>query len=191
MAFYTVPDFGPSDLLTSAYEGKRNVKIASESAFSAAGASGKAFARTLPISIPAGASYSVRIEKNSNIAIRYINAKGLYVEAVNGAVSGTITALERLISTNGLIAPTFFGSIEIYNAEAVGEVVLGNDDSLNESFYPDGAFVVNLINNTGSTVSTFLSIGVEQISSAGVYIILEPNTLLTPTTEMSIFNGAN
>jgi hypothetical protein len=181
----------PIDLMTSEIRAKRRLKTSALDSFSAAGASGQSFARTIPISVAAGASYSARFQKNSNVAVRFVRAKGLFIDAVQGTVSGDIVALDALISTNGVVNSDFFGSIEVFNNEASGNVVLGAVDELTDSFYPDGQFVIDLRNPSDTDVSTFLSVGVEQISDAGVYIILEPNTQLEPTTEMSQFNGTN
>jgi len=180
-----------SDLMTSPIEYKRRLKTATLDSFSAAGASGMAFARTVPITLAPNDVHGVKITKNSNIAVRFIRADGLYVEAVNGAVEGAITGLFNLVSTNGIVASDFVGSLELYDAEPSGDVVLGAVDELLESFYPDGQFVIELRNDTAETVSTFLSIGVEQISVSGAYSILEPTTQLEPTTEMSQYNGIN
>lgn len=180
-----------SDLVDSPFEGRRNLKVATSSAFSAAGESGRAFARTIPITIPANRIYSFQIQRNANVAVRFVRAAGLYIEAVLGDVSGTVVALERLISTNGILINDFASIIELYDGEAVGDVVLGAPDELNESFYPDGNFVVELRNDTAEPVSTFLVVGVQQISETGVYTILEPNTQIEANTEMSIYNGIN
>ena len=180
-----------SDLLTSAVEYKRRLKTSMLDSFNGAGESGKAFGITIPINIPNGTNYSLRFQKNSNIAVRFVRAKGLFIDAVVGDVSGNAIALPILISTNGVISSDFFGSIELFDNEATGSVVLGAFDELKDSFYPDSQFVVSLRNPSGETVNTFLSVGVEQISNAGVYVILEPTTQLEPTTEMSTYNGAN
>ena len=180
-----------SDLVDSPFEGRRSLKVATSSAFSAAGESGRAFARTIPINIPANGIYSFKVQRNANVAVRFVRAMGVFVEAVTGDVSGSIVALESLISTNGILPTDFAGLIELYDGEAVGDVVLGAPHELNESFYPDGDFVVELRNDTAEPVSTFLVIGVQQISETGVYTILEPNTQIEANTEMSIYNGIN
>lgn len=181
----------PIDLQTSEIKDKRRLKTSTLDSFSGAGASGKSFARTIPISIMAGQSYSARFQKNSNIAVRFIRAKGLFIDAVQGAVSGDIVGLNTLISTNGVVGSDFFGSIEVFDDEATGDVALGAFDELTDSFYPDGQFVIDLRNPSELDVDTFLSVGVEQVSAAGAYNILEPSTQLEPTTEMSQFNGTN
>ena len=181
----------PEDLLTSKIVGKRQLKTSSLDSFNGAGASGRSFARTIPITIQAGQSNSVRLQKNSNVAVRFIRAKGLFIDAIRGSVTGDIISLESLISTNGVTSSDFFGSIEVFNDQASGNVVLGAFDELSDSFYPDGQFCIDLRNPSSEDVSTFLSIGAEQVSDAGVYITLEPNTQLEPTTEMSGFNGTN
>jgi hypothetical protein len=181
----------PIDLMTSEIRAKRRLKTSTLESFSAAGASGMSFARTVQITIAAGQSNSIRLQKNSNIAVRFTRAEGLYIEAVNGDVSGVIIGLYTLISTNGVTGSSFSGSIELYDSSATGDVVLGQINQLNDSFYPDGQFVIEIRNDTSESITTFLSIGVEQITDAGVYIILEPNTQLEPTTEMSTFNGIN
>jgi hypothetical protein len=181
----------PIDLQTSEIKDKRRLKTSTLDSFSGAGASGKSFARTIPITIAAGDSYSARFQKNSNVAVRFVRAKGLFIDAVQGTVSGDIVALDALISTNGVVNSDFVGSIEVFNNEASGDVVLGAFDELTDSFYPDGQFVIDLRNPSDQDVNTFLSVGVEQVSAAGVYSILEPNTQLEANTEMSQFNGTN
>ena len=181
----------PNDTLTSDYIDSRRYKVSTLDSFSSAGAAGMAFARTVPISIPAGDTYSIVIQKNSNVAVRFINAEGLYIEAVNGSASGDLVGLDSLLTTNGIIQSDFIGLIEAYNSAPIGTAILGRQNELLESFYPDGQFVIALINNTLADVTTFLSIGIEQISESGVYSILEPTTQIEPTTEMSIYNGIN
>ena len=181
----------PIDLQTSEIKDKRRLKTSTLDSFSGAGASGKSFARTIPITIPAGGSYSARFQKNSNIAVRFIRAKGLFIDAVQGSVSGDIVALDTLVSTNGVVSSDFAGSIEVFNQHTTGNVVLGAFDELTDSFYPDGQFVIDLRNPSELEVNTFLSVGIEQVSAGGAYTILEPNTQLEPTTEMSQFNGTN
>ena len=181
----------PIDLLTSEIRVKRRLKTSTLDSFSSAGASGSAFARTIPITLAAGEVNSIKLQNNSNVAVRFIRAEGLFIAAVNGSEAGSITSLNTLISTNGVIESDFSGSIETYSAGATGDVVIGALNELSDSFYPDGQFVIELRNPTTETLDTFLSIGIEQVSDAGVYIILEPNTQLEPTTEMSQFNGTN
>lgn len=188
---YTIPSFGPSDLLSSDRVGQRSIKVASSPTFSAAGHSGKAFARSLPLTLDAGQVYGVRIQKNSNVAIRFVRAEGLYISVIKGVVTGSILALNSLVSTNGIIATDFAGSIEVYKGEPQGQNVLGDNDELRDSFFPDSSFCIELRNMSGGTAETFLSIGVEQLTDAGVYSILEPNTQLESNTEMSNYNGTN
>ena len=166
-------------------------KVATLDSFSAAGEAGKAFARTIPITLAAGEVNSIKLQKNSNVAVRFVRGAGLFIDAVNGSESGTIISLSDFLSTNGIIDSDFIGSIEVYDGEAVGDVALGAFNELTDSFYPDGQFVIEIRNATAETISTFLSIGVEQISVSGSYTILEPDTLLQPTTEMSDYNGIN
>jgi len=180
-----------SDLMSSPIEYKRRLKTATLDSFSSAGASGMAFARTTSITIPANSGYSVKLQKNANVAVRFIHAEGLYIEAVSGVPSGELVELDVLLSTNGIISSGFIGSIEIYDATPIGVTILGRQDELLESFYPDGELVVALVNTTDAAITTFLSIGVEQLSDTGVYIILEPSTQLELTTEMSQYNGTN
>jgi hypothetical protein len=171
--------------------GSLGVKVSTLDSFDSAGAAGMAYARALPITIAAGQSNCIKIQKNSHVAVRFIRALGLNVDAVAGAVSGDIIGLPELISTSGVITSGFAGSIELYNSVAVGELVLSDINSLNDSFYPDSQIVFELRNNTAESISTILSVGIEQISQSGVYNILEPNTQLEPTTEMSDYNGVN
>jgi hypothetical protein len=181
----------PVDLMTSEIRVRRRLKTSTLDSFGSAGASGMAYARTIPITLTAGELQSVKIQKNANVVVSFIRAEGLFIAAVNGIESGSITSLNTLISTNGVIESDFSGSIETYSGGAVGDVVIGALNELTDSFYPDGQFVIELRNPTTETLDTFLSIGVEQITGSGAYSILEPDTQLEPTTEMSDYNGTN
>ena len=121
-------------------ETAKRLNVSALSSFSGAGASGKAFARTIPITLEQGEVNSIFLEKNANIAVRFVRAKNIYIEAVSGNVSGTILSINEFISTNGIIDSRFFGSIEHYGGESTGDVVLGSIDELSDSFYPDGLF---------------------------------------------------
>jgi len=185
-----------SDILddwSSAFDNRLPVRlgVSTLDSFSSSGAAGRAFAKTIPLTLSANDTHSLFIEKNANIAVRFVRAKGLYIEAVSGNVSGTILSIDEFISTNGILSDGFFGSIETYSGATVGDVVLGASDELTDSFYPDGTFVVQLRNESESSITTFLSIGVEQISDAGVYSVLLPTTQLESSTEMSDYNGAS
>jgi hypothetical protein len=171
--------------------GSLGIKASTLNSFDSAGAVGMAYARALPITIAVGQSNCIKIQKNSSVAVRFIRALGLNIDAVAGSVSGDIIGLPELISTNGAIESGFAGSIELYNSGAVGELVLSDINSLNNSFYPNSQIVFELRNNTAESISTILSVGIEQISESGIYVILEPNTQLEPTTEMSDYNGVN
>jgi hypothetical protein len=168
-----------------------SVPVASQSYFSASGETGNAYSRNISITLRAGEQNSVKLQKNSRVRVAFVEAKGLYVTAVRGEVSGIIKGFNQLVSTNGVIASDFVGLIEEYGGPAVGDRVLGRFDEIKEAFYPNGEFVIGLHNTTAETVNTFLTIGVQQLSDAGVYIILQPDTQLEPTTEMSDYNGTD
>lgn len=168
---------------------KNPLSVATQSQFSAGGSLGTSFGRVIPLTVPANSRYSVELQKNSQVAIRYVEAKGLDIEIVKGDKTGTIVALREFISTNGILTPDFFGSFAVYNGPATGDALLWGREKITESTYPDGQFVIELENITSEAVDTYLSIGVQQISDAGVYSILQPGTQLEPTTEMSTFNG--
>lgn len=172
-------------------ETRNPLPVATETAFSAGGETGSSFARVLHLTLEPNAFYSVRLEKNADIAIRYVEAKGANLHIVKGAESGSIVALSELISTNAILTTGFYGSITVYDGPATGHAVLWGADKITESVYPNESFVIELNNITSTTVDTYLSIGVQQISDAGTYVILQPDTLLEPTTEMSTYNGAN
>lgn len=172
-------------------ESMTHVPVSSQDPFTSAGQFGKAFARSVPINITPNDSYSISIQRNSEIAVRFVRAKGLQIDAVYGNVTGNILALPELFSTNARIDTGFFGSLELYDDVAIGDNVLTALDELNDSFYLDGNFSIQITNTSGETVDTFISIGVEQLTSAGSYTILQPDTQLEFDTEMGQFNGSN
>jgi hypothetical protein len=169
----------------------KSVPVASQSYFSAAGEVGSAYARVVEVTLASDERHSVKLQKNSRVRVAFVEARGLYLTAVRGAVSGTITAMTQLLSINGVIDSTFVGLLEEYNGPSIGDVVLGSFDEIKEAFYPNGEFVIGLHNRTDASITTFVTIGVQQLSDAGVYTILKADTQLEADTEMSIFNGTN
>jgi hypothetical protein len=167
------------------------MSVASQSHFSAAGEVGSAYARVVEVTLAPDERHSFKLQKNSRVRVAFVEARGLYLTAVRGVVSGVIAAMTQLVSTNGVIDSTFVGLLEEYNGPAVGDIVLGSFDEIKEAFYPNGEFVIGLHNRTDATVTTFITIGVQQMSDAGVYTILQADTQLEAGTEMSIFNGTN
>ena len=167
------------------------LKTAALDSFSAAGEAGKAYARSVQVTLAAGAVYSVKLQKNSNVAVRFARADGLYIEAVYGDITGSILSLNEFVTTNGVFASDFVGSFEVHAGPAAGDILFGSMNELSDSFYPDGQMVIQITNNTELSITTSLSIGVEQISGAGIYSILEPDTQLNANTEMSDYNGLN
>jgi hypothetical protein len=169
----------------------RSMSVASQSYFSAAGEVGSAYACVVEVTLAPDERHSFKLQKNSRVRVAFVEARGLYLTAVRGVVSGVITAMTQLVSTNGVIDSTFVGLLEEYNGPAVGDIVLGSFDEIKEAFYPNGEFVIGLHNRTDATVTTSITIGVQQLSDAGVYTILQADTQLEADTEMSIFNGTN
>lgn len=187
---YTIPPI-PSDLMSSDVINHRRFKVSTLSSFSAAGESGFAYSRAVGLSVLAGGAYSLKIQKNSDIAIRYIKAKGLTVSAVNGDVSGNISGVFELIPTNAGYNSGFQGAVDLYDGQATGQKIISDDDGISESFYPSDDYIVELVNNTDSEVNTILSVGIEQISTPFIYSILEPSTQIQADTDMGDFNGTN
>ena len=73
--------------------GLSSLNVSTTDSFDFAGSVGMAYARSFPITIAAGQSNSIKIQKNSKIAVRFIRANGLKIDSVYGSVSGDIIGL--------------------------------------------------------------------------------------------------
>lgn len=151
----------------------------------------KTFGSVVNLNIPAGERYSLRIEKNANVAVQTIRAIDTVITVSNGLQSGELIALTPLVSSDGVNVSDFAGVLEVYDGPSGGDILFVGEGLIDEEFYPDGNFTIELYNPSDVTINTNVSVILRQLSITGVYVILEPDTQLEPTTEMSTFNGAN
>lgn len=151
----------------------------------------KTFASVVNVSIPAKGRYSLRIEKNSSVAVQRISAPNITILAKKGDETGQLVQLAQLVSSDGLNDSLFTGVLEVYDGPATGDTLFADVGLLDQEFYPDGNYAIELYNPSDVTVDTHVAVTVRQITITGVYVILEPTTQLEPTTEMSVFNGTN
>ena len=181
----------PADLFSSPREGARSYKVSTLTAFDAATEAGRSLSASVKITIPADGAYSVLIPSNADRVVRFVRAKDLFIEYYNGDATGSIVALSGFATLNNKITNDFSAGVEVYNDHPTGNRVVSAESELNESFYPNGNFCIELSNTTGSPITTFLSIGIEQAGDTVEPFLLTPLTQLEANTEMSDYNGTN
>lgn len=181
----------PADMFTSPKGGARSYKVATLSRFDAASEGGLGYASSLKLTIPANGSYSVSIEASSEYNVRFARADGVFIEYYRGDSDGDVVGLGEFDSLNGRVEPKYFAGVGVYSEHPIGQRVISGSGQVNESYYPNGSFSIELSNQSDSDVSTFLSLGIEFTGAADFNYLLKPLTQLQANTEMGDFNGAN
>ena len=152
---------------------------------------GTSLASSTSITIPASTGYSVSIPANANRIIRFARSQGVTVQYYEGEPTGDLIYLSSFGTLNNTVDSDFVASVEIYNGEPSGDISLSNNNDLSDSFYPNGSFCIELLNNTSEDVTTILSIGIEKGGKIIEPYMIYADLQLTATTEMSDYNGTD
>lgn len=150
---------------------------------------GNALGASTFITVPANKTHSVKMVSNTDTVVAYVYAEGLNISFKDGVASGNLVELAGGGKLNTLEDFDFQTCIEVYDAEATGKRVVTQKDALSTPVVINGGGAFDLINNTDSSVQTYLSVGQVGLSEPKAPFILTPETQLTPTTEMSDYNG--
>ena len=186
---YTIPDFGPSDLLSSAVEGERRIKVSTLSTIDTETLKGNTQAIADILSIPDGESVTYKINSPGGVFIKEFYADGLtvkYSKAATGDVS-------KLGNSNSLNLSKDSGFIAYYtrldkSSVTDNEVVVAGDSPFSIGVFTDDEAYATITNNTGSHVSTEVSI---ILLPNGDFITpygIKSDTQLEATTEMSNYD---
>lgn len=187
---YTIPDFGPDDLLSSDFEGVRRVKTASMSATDVAALNGKLYSFSVPYSLSAGESAVFNVKVAGKSLFYRVEADGLTLEVMSQESTGVGGDIYPAYNLN-FSAPNGFKAFiqRIYDFTLNGysprscmspcEMSIVADESSN--------FSVVAVNNTGQASSGYLSITLESLGDYLTPFGISPDASLTPTTEMSVY----
>jgi len=152
---------------------------------------GNAISVSKELNLAANSVISIKLVKNVESVITYATANGLFVSYVDGDVSGNLFAVSSGARLNTLATPNNESSFEFYDGAATGTLAATEKDRINLIFVINGLGVIQLENKTAEPISTIFSCGVAALSEPVLPYMLTVDTLLEPTTEMSIYNGTN
>lgn len=191
MATYTIQDFGPNDLTSSPVEYRRRVKTASMSAADVAALESKLYSFSAPYTIAAGDSIAFNINMAGQAIFYSIEAQGMTIGVHKDLATGThndIYAADNMNFVEGNGFTAFMQKMLDYS------IVVPSSKTCISPCMPsvvadfDNPFSITLTNNTGSAVTGDLSLTLESLTDDYVTPFgLSADTLLSPTTEMSVY----
>lgn len=188
---YTIPDFGPNDLLTSSKIGLRRVKVSADTADVGASLNGTLFAISAVYSVLNGERLAFNLFPSSDLIIRSVTTnKDLSILAYNDHATGTADGIFNSSDVNmqsSDVSPT--QAQLFYSASHSGEVIAAGHTSINPSivagYNNKPCFIV--LNSTGETTDIRITVVFEEIGEREPVFGLTPTTFLHPTTEMSAY----
>lgn len=187
---YTIPDFGPNDLLSSEKIDERRVKTASMSAADVAALNSKLYSIAAPYSIQAGQSASYNIDL-SGIAIIYeIQADGLSISINSEKSTGVLSDISPARNLNFAKPNGFAAFAQKVNSFTInGYTAISCASPCRPSVVSDelNSFAVTLKNNTSSALSGFMLIRLESLGEYLSPFGLTADTNLSAGTEMSYY----
>lgn len=187
---YTVPDFGPSDLLTNPRVGIRRAKVSSEPAIGAFVFDGLAYSMSGTYSIADGTKLAMNISFAADSVIASASTNMDNISLRVGDATGDAGGIVDSTNLNMLSVDDTPANAQLYyNASHVGAELAYGQGAI-EPYAIAGAgndASIFVENNTGSTRDvkiqvTFYEIG-ERLASFG----LTASTFLEPDTEMSTY----
>lgn len=165
--------------------------VSAEPPLSSASLNGHGYAASTSVTIPAGSTYSVRLQNNSDCVVRFARSSGLVVEYCDGDYSGDFVKFSFLKSLHSSKNSGFEAVLEVYDGSPDGDRILSADNEIAESWYVNSSATIALSNTTEAAIETFFSIGIEDYGVPTIPFALTSSTQLETATEMGDYNGDN
>lgn len=188
---YTIPDFGPADLLTSAIENRRRLKTSAESSKAAAAIDQRLFSIVASASVPAGEKLALNITPYAESILHDITVnQGLPVWVYNSHATGTgdgIFAAENLKLSSVDETPTT--SQLFLNASPVGSPLLFGQSGIMPNIIFDFLDTPCIVaqNDTAGALVVTISAVFEEIGERSPSVGLTASAVLAAGTEMSVY----
>ena len=188
---WTVPGFGPSDLLTSDFIGLRRVKVSAESSLVSAARDGRLYSAVGSFSVANGQNLAMNMNLAAESVIHSASTIGnhpIYISlgAADGTADGIFNALN--MSACSIDESPAFGQL-FYNATLPSQIIAAGVGDVGAIAVADDECGVSIIvtNDSGATKTIVISVVFEEIGERSASFWLTPSTLLHPDTEMSIY----
>jgi hypothetical protein len=142
-----------------------------------------------PFTLQPGDSLGYRITAAGGTFVRFVFADGITVKYVS-LFTGLLVKLGGSKALNQSIDNGYRAFFERWDNVIYldDDVILSGMAPLNVGVYSDHDVSVIIKNNTSSAVSDSLSVGLQSVGDFTLPYGLSPDTILTPTTEMSIYD---
>jgi hypothetical protein len=188
---YTVPGFGPSDLLTSPKEGARRVKVSVEPSLAEATREGRSYTISGTYSVAAGDYLALNVFFASEVIVHSISTNAIFrISAYNQHATGSpdgIFAGANLNLTSVDETPSY-GQL-YYVAAAAGSVISAGTPEIGAQIIADENSTLSAVtkNITAETQDITITMTFEEVGARAAPFGLTASTLLEATTEMSTY----
>lgn len=179
----------PNDLLTSDIIDSRSLKVSDINAIDLAVLNGTMHAVNKDFTLLAGESVGFKIRAAGGTFVRFAYADGItikYVTAFTGLIQylGVSRSLNQTIDNGYRAFYNEFSNV-IFTQD---NVILSGQAPINFGVYSDNDVYIIIQNNTSETVSDSFSVGLQSVGTFTTPFGLSADTVLTATTEMSIYD---
>ena len=189
--YFTVPDFGPSDLLTNNRFDVRRIKTSSEPSLGGATENGLTYAISGSFNVLMGGTIAMNFNPAAESVIHSVSVDGDYtITLYDAAATGTADGIFASANRNLLSGDVSPGEGQIYSpASANGSALDAGWRQISPFVVcgfgsPVSAFVEN---TSGVTTDIRITIVYEEIGERAASFGLTASTELFPDTEMSVY----
>lgn len=181
------------DLQSQAYNtdniGVTSINITDQGSLSASTIAGTMHAVNNDFSLTAGESVGYKIRGAGGTFVRFVHADAITVKYVT-SFTGLIVKLGNSKALNQSVDNGYNAYYERYTNLVFSEddVILSGGAPMTHGMYSDNDIYIVITNNTASIIADSFSAGLQSVGSFTVPYGLSANTLLTETTEMSIYD---
>lgn len=176
----------PSDFASNSIPGSRRIKTSSQDSVNTATINGLMNVISRSLTIAPGEEVGMCISVAGETLVGFVYADSLDVKFLS-SVSGTLSDLGFSKSLN-LSKETDYVATYEYYTDAVYDnldVIFSKQAPVDVALFTNDFLCFAVINNTGETVTTQLSVGLESNGAFDAPQILRPNTEIIESTEMS------
>ena len=185
----TVPQFGPSDLLSSPVEGLRRVKVSSFDGVTEFSLDGMAYSITGAVNLTDGQAVALNITPAAKSIINRVstnigNRIGIYSEFATGTSNGEFKPKNINLTS---IDQTSTTCISIIDATPAGDQIASMETYLEPDVIvgPNTTPSVVIYNDSGANQDVIFSVLLLEIGPRAEGFGLTPSTQIIGTTEMS------
>lgn len=188
---YTIPDFGPSDLLTSDRFEVRRIKTSSEPSIGGATEVGLAYTVSGSFSVADGDYLAMNFSPAAESVIHRVSVSGDYaIEVYDAAATGTANGIFEAVNKNLLSVDVSPAQGQLYSPATLNGNVISAAVGSSAPFVRCGLgapISVATQNTSGGVLTMRITIEYEEIGPRSASFGLTASTEIFPDTEMSVY----